>query len=77
MQIECYLGVPLLSSSGKPIGLIVVLHDCVLEEVFNAKWILSVFAQRTAAELERQYATDALIELNQTLEFLTEADGLR
>ncbi|MBE2223350.1 MAG: GAF domain-containing protein [Anaerolineae bacterium] len=61
-QIECYLGVPLFNSSGKSIGIIVVMHDQILEKVKNAIPIIGTFAARAAAELERKQSEASLHE---------------
>lgn len=53
MAVECYLGVALFSSDGKPIGLIAVMNDRPLEDPAYAQSILQVFASRVASELER------------------------
>lgn len=53
-RIECYLGVPLFNSSGKSIGIIVVMHDQILEKVADVVPVIGIFAARAAAELERK-----------------------
>lgn len=71
-QIECYLGVPLLNSAGESIGIIVVMHDNILEKVGNAIPIISTFAARAAAELERKQSEATLYESEQRYRLLVE-----
>lgn len=53
MGVESYLGVRLSDSAGNSLGILVVLHDAPLAEPMEAESILSVFASRASAELER------------------------
>ena len=60
MGVESYLGVPLFDSSGNALGLLMVLHDEPMDEVSTAKSILTIFAARAGAELERTRVEEAL-----------------
>jgi PAS domain S-box-containing protein len=60
MDVESYLGVCLNSPNGKPEGLIGVMSRQPLTNIENAKTILSIFAARASAELERKQAEDML-----------------
>jgi PAS domain S-box-containing protein len=60
MGIDSYMGMPLFSSQGKPIGLLAMLHDKPFTQPEQAKVILHVVAARAAAEIERQQAEEAL-----------------
>ncbi len=71
-QIECYLGVPLFSSTGESIGIIVVMHDNILEKVGNAIPIIGTFAARASSELERQRSNATLQESEQRYRLLVE-----
>ena len=51
---ESYLGMPLLDTEGQPIGLLAVLDDQPMQESVRARQLLSIFASRAAAELERE-----------------------
>lgn len=53
LQVESYLGVPIFAKDGKVSGLIILLDDKPMTEKLNARNILSIFASRTGAELER------------------------
>ncbi len=68
MQAESYIGSPIFGSSGKPLGVLAVLDDKALdeEEVEIATSILSVFANRAAAELER-IQTEQILEQSEQL----------
>lgn len=54
LGIEAYVGVPLNDSSNNPLGLLCVMHDEKLEDITNAKLILSLFADIAQSEMERQ-----------------------
>jgi len=53
-KIQSYLGISLLNSEQKAIGLLVLLHPSPLENVQLAEEILKIVASRAGAELERQ-----------------------
>lgn len=59
---HAYLGAPLKSSTGEPMGLIVVLHDGPINETLNPRNTLQLFAAHAAAEIERRHVEDALKE---------------
>jgi PAS domain S-box-containing protein len=59
-QIECYIGAPLLNASGQPLGVLVVLHDQILEMVHDSVPIITIFAARAGAELERMHSEETL-----------------
>jgi PAS domain S-box-containing protein len=60
MDVESYLGVCLNGQAGQPQGLIGVMSRQPLTNIENAKAILSIFAARATAELERKQAEDKL-----------------
>jgi PAS domain S-box-containing protein len=62
MQIEGYLGVALIGSSGQPLGIMSVMSRSPIRDASNAEIILNIFASRAAAELERRRAERALRE---------------
>jgi PAS domain S-box-containing protein len=53
MDAASYLGVPLRSSLGEPLGILVVLHDRPIEGAVDPTVILQIFAGRAGAEIER------------------------
>ncbi len=57
---ESYLGVPLTNADGESIGLLCVLNDGPMHTGPDALRILSTFAQRAGAELERLRAQERL-----------------
>lgn len=61
MGVESYLGAPMIDRNGQPLGLLVVLHDQSMNhaDVELNKSILTVFAARAGAELERVRAAAA------------------
>lgn len=68
LNAESYLGIALINSTGKPIGLISVLDVQPMQGMESLLPILQIFAARAAAELEREQTTESLEQLNQELE---------
>jgi PAS domain S-box-containing protein len=60
--VESYIGLPLLNHSGKVIGLLGIMDNKPLTDVDNVKSILSIFASRAVAELQRRIAEEHLRE---------------
>ena len=58
--IESYLGIPLIDSTGKLIGLLAVMDRVPIKNNSDKESILKIFAARAAAELERQISEEAL-----------------
>ena len=55
MGIESYIGSPLFNSTGKPIGILVLLDNKPLTDPQHAEAILKICAGRVAAELDRRH----------------------
>jgi PAS domain S-box-containing protein len=70
LNVESYLGAPLSSSSGEPLGVLVVMDDKPFPEaiVAHARALVSIFAARAAAELERLKVEEELQEASERLE---------
>jgi PAS domain S-box-containing protein len=66
--IHAYIGIPLVDSENKSLGVMVAMYRKPVEKVDFAKSIMQVFAGRTAAELERLQATKDLVALQNLLE---------
>jgi PAS domain S-box-containing protein len=62
MGIVSYIGVALKSSTGQSVGVMSVMNRFPLKNVNTAETILSIFASRAAAELERRRGERALVE---------------
>jgi PAS domain S-box-containing protein len=60
MQAVYCLGVPLFNTSGKILGHLCIFDDKPLADEQRAKSIMSIFAARAAAELERKQAQEEL-----------------
>jgi PAS domain S-box-containing protein len=60
MVAESYAGVTLLSSEGKPIGLIAVIGRALLTNPDRAEQVLKLVADRAASELERNNIEESL-----------------
>jgi len=65
-NIESYLGLPLMDESGIVIGLLGVMDNNPMADIENVKSILTIFASRAGAELQRRYAENRLS--NKTVE---------
>ncbi len=68
MKAECYLGVPLLNEKQEAIGVLCINSDRPLNNQENAIAIMTVFAARAAAEIQRQKAEKALRQAYDQLE---------
>ncbi|HSR87822.1 MAG TPA: PAS domain S-box protein, partial [Pontiella sp.] len=68
LEIEGYIGIPLVDSENKALGIMVAMYRKPIDQVEFASSIMQVFAGRTAAELERLQATKELIALQNLLE---------
>ncbi len=55
---ESYLGTPLFDVDQQPIGLLAVLDDQPMEDSAQKRYLLSIFASRAAAEMERKRFED-------------------
>lgn len=72
--IESYVGTPLADSSGRVLGLLVIMDDKPLgERRGRAMALLQIFAARAADELERRRAEAALVESERRYELATRA----
>ena len=60
MGIDSYMGIPLFSSAGQPLGLVSLLNDKPFPFPDQAKTILEIIAARSGAELERMQAEHSL-----------------
>jgi PAS domain S-box-containing protein len=60
IQAESYMGLPLIDTSGQILGLISVLSRQPIQDPDFVTQILTIFAARAAAELERQQAEGLL-----------------
>jgi len=67
-KIESYIGIPLVNSENRTLGIMVAMYREPVEQVDFASSIMQVFAGRTTAELERMQATKELINLRNLLE---------
>lgn len=66
-EIEGFMGAPVYGNSGEVMGMIAFLNDKPLKEVPNSRYIMSIFASRTAAELQRIRSKEILKEQTREL----------
>jgi hypothetical protein len=53
LGIEGFLGTPVYCTTGEVCALLILMDDKAMEEIPNSRYILSIFASRAGAELER------------------------
>lgn len=53
LEVESYVGTPIYDASGEVSGLLVLMDRKPMDEVPNLRFVLSLFAARAGAELER------------------------
>ncbi|MBE9032069.1 PAS domain S-box protein [filamentous cyanobacterium LEGE 11480] len=63
-----YLGIVLRDRQGHPIGNLCLFNQAPIRNFARVEKLMTIFAARAAAELERQQATQALARFNQDLE---------
>jgi signal transduction histidine kinase len=66
-QIEGFMGTPVFGNSGEVVGLIAFMHNKPIQEIPNSRYILSIFASRTAAEFQRIRSKEILKEQTRSL----------
>ena len=62
MEAESYMGIPLWSSSGQPLGVLAVLDDKPFHAQQDMEPLLAIFAARASAELERIWVDRSMRE---------------
>lgn len=67
-EIESYMGFPLMDASGKTTGLLGVMDDKPILDVATLKSILTLFAHRAEAEIQRMRAEENLASNAKELE---------
>ena len=75
LDVESYCGMPLFDRSGKPLGLLVVMHDRPMTQAPVVKDLVQIFATRAAAELQRQQDDAACREIERRSRFTQFAVG--
>ncbi len=62
LEVDSLLGIPLQDSSGRPLGILAVMNDKPFAETMlpHAVALVSIFAARAAAELERLHVEEEL-----------------
>jgi signal transduction histidine kinase/ActR/RegA family two-component response regulator len=73
LGIQCYLGVPLLDSSGNSFGNLVVMDDKPFADNVTAEIILTIFASRAEAELIRRKTEMERLEAKELAEKASKA----
>jgi PAS domain S-box-containing protein len=67
LAVESYLGTPLMDSSGRTLGLLVVMNRKPLADRKLATSMLKIFAARASAEIERKLGEAALLASEESL----------
>jgi len=68
MSVDGYMGAPLFSASGKPIGILVTLSRTPIKSPKTIAACFNMVAGRTAAEMERMLAEEHIRKLSQIVE---------
>jgi len=68
LEVESYCGAPLFDKAGHALGLLAVLHDQPMRPSLDIEQILSIFAARAGAELERKRIMAQLRETKDRLQ---------
>ncbi|HXJ56602.1 MAG TPA: CHASE domain-containing protein [Verrucomicrobiae bacterium] len=76
LEIESYTGVPILDDQNRLLGIMVVLHDRPFAPSAEQRSILTIFAARAAAELNRARAENILRESEEQFRTLAEASPI-
>jgi signal transduction histidine kinase len=66
-NIEGFMGAPLYGNSGEVMGILAFMHDKPVQEIPNSRYILSIFASRSAAEIQRMRSKEILKEQTRNL----------
>lgn len=74
MNADAYFGISFFSSTSEPMGIMIAFHDGHLKPPSNVAEVFKVFAERVAAELERQRIEE---ERNSLVTKLKEAERER
>jgi len=61
-NINGFMGTPVFGSSGEVVGIIAFFDDAPIQEIPNSRYLLSIFASRTAAEIQRIRSKEILKE---------------
>ena len=61
-SIEGFMGTPVFGSSGEVVGFISFMNNKPIQEIPNSRYMLSIFASRTAAEFQRIRSKEILKE---------------
>ena len=67
LNIDSFIGAPIYSYLDNPVGVLVLMDDKPMEEIPNARYILSIFASRCGAELQRLKSRSLLREQTKKL----------
>jgi PAS domain S-box-containing protein len=71
LNLESFMGTPVFDDEGKVCGLLVMMDDKPMEEIPNSRYMLSIFASRVGAELERMKIEESykqkILELQQAI----------
>ena len=66
-KVSDYLGMPIFTGSGQPLGILAVLHDSPVADRQITRTLLSIFAARAGAEIERLEAEESRAALQRQL----------
>ncbi|MBT4085257.1 MAG: PAS domain S-box protein [Alphaproteobacteria bacterium] len=73
LGLQSYIGMPIMTASGRPLGLIAIMYTQPEEENQAAEALLPIYASRAAAEIERINAREAMLQAVEEAEFASRA----
>jgi PAS domain S-box-containing protein len=73
MGLDSYIGMPIMTSNGRPLGLIAIMYRKPIIDSSTADALLPIYASRAAAELERIGAQEAMLQAVEEAEFASRA----
>jgi PAS domain S-box-containing protein len=76
LRVRSYMGTPLFSSAGEPLGVLVVMSRQPIADEQLTRSMLQIYATRAAAELERQQSEAALRAQEALLRLSLKAAGM-
>jgi signal transduction histidine kinase/ActR/RegA family two-component response regulator len=76
LQVQSYVGAPLVDSQGRTIGVLAALHRVPLASSTEVAALLRIFSSRAAAEMERRKTESARLELERQMQHAQKLESL-
>jgi len=76
LNVQSYVGAPLLDSHGRTIGVLAVMHCSPLVSSTELAALLRIFSSRAAAELERRHSESDRLQLERQMQHAQKLESL-